>query len=377
MQINDVNRAQLHGTGCSASHVEAFLNKIDEIIFNLNPIIANPGVFTNPVIFQQGITIPNGTLGSDPGSVAFNTSTSCLEVRNIYANSILQIGQELYVHVCNATGETLVDGTIVYLTGYDPINDCFTVAKAKADSLDTAQLLGVVTTTMIDGAKGLVTVFGRVNEIDTTGETPGKAVYLSATEAGKWTTTKPAVAIRIGYIGCVGETGCILVDIRETQPSIYGSFYSAVSQTFDGANPQAVPFDGQFGTKGLLHSTTVNPNEITFLSSGIYVITFNAQLNRTAGGASPESIEAWLQKYPFNGTSWNNVDYTLIGQASTAQGDPARLSANVGSAFNAGDKLRVQAESTSSDIFFEYKAASGVKPAQASVMFSIYRLGDV
>jgi len=381
MEIPNINRAALHGTGASQSHVPEFLDKIDLIINTLNPIVGDPGEFNNFINFNAGLAILGAILGDAPGSIAWDPIKGNLLVRGKYPGNIWNAGKETFVDVCNQTGDTLEDGTVVYINGFNEASDCHTVVKAKADSLDNAKLLGVVTTTMTHGSMGLVTKFGRVNEIDTSGEAAGAPIYLSDTEEGGWTTTKPPVAFRIGYIGCVGPSGCILVDIQEQQPSIFGSFYSAVNQFFaDGVTSKVVPLEEEYEVKGLGHSKTVNPEEITFLSSGVYVITGNFQLNRTAGGASPEDVKAWLQKSIDDGVTWVNVPWTTISQASTDQGDPARLSANVGAPFDRNDRIRVRARATSSDIFLEAINSEGdgehEAPGQASVMFSVYRLGD-
>jgi len=337
--------------------------------------IKHPSRIGTPVEFADGISITDGTLGAAPGSMNWDPSQSVMNIRNEYADSILQVGQELYVHVCNNTGSTLNDGEVVQLNGYDGPNDCFTVSLAKADSLDTASVLGIVTTTMLTTEKGLVTIFGRINEIDTTGETSGAPVYLSDTNAGEWTTVKPPIPIRLGFIGCIATDGCILVNIDQRPPSIYASLYSAVTQTYNGTDSAVVELEEEYGVVGVGHSKTVNPEEMEIFSSGTYVITGNFEVYRTSG-ANAEEYRAWLQRYPNGGSAWENVVATNIKTAVYNGGETARLSANVGAYFEKGDKLRVMARASDSTIEIQAVAAAGDEPAQASVMFSLYRLGD-
>jgi hypothetical protein len=327
------------------------------------------------VDYQSGIIISGQTTNTTPGYTSWNSSRSCLEVQNEFPGSILQVGQELYVLAHNASGGPLVEGNIVYLDSFYGSHR-FNVMKALADSLDTAKVLGVVTTPMTNGADGLVTIFGGVHGVNTFGETSGVPVYLSDTVAGGWTTTKPAVAIRIGFIGNIDVTdGSFLVLIDEKPPSIFASVYSNKDQPYNGTDSEVVTFEQEFGVVGLGHSTTVNPEEIEFYSSGSYVITANFEVYRITG-ANAEEYRAWLQKSTDGGTVWTDIPYTNTKVAVFNGGETARLSANVGAHFDKGDKLRVRARASSNQIKLQHIAAAGDEPAQASVMFSLYRLGD-
>lgn len=107
------------------------------------------------------------------------------------AGTSVQIGQESVVHVINNSGSTIAEGKAVYLTGRDATANLLTIALADADDISTATVAGVVTSpSCTNGAKCVVTSFGRVRDIDTTAFTAGQRLYLSST-AGNLTATKP------------------------------------------------------------------------------------------------------------------------------------------------------------------------------------------
>lgn len=117
-------------------------------------------------------------------------------------NVNLSIGQEEVVRVYNGTGSTLTDGQVVYITGAQGQRP--SVALAKADSESTsAYVLGVVTEPITNGSEGFVTTFGVVRGINTLGYTEGAAIWLSASTAGAFTSTKPTAPNHLVQIGFV------------------------------------------------------------------------------------------------------------------------------------------------------------------------------
>jgi len=166
----------------------------------------------------------------------------------------------------------LNDGDIVRITGYDATDDALTVVKAKADLISNAEVSGAVTTVMADDATGLITTFGRINDLNTSAFTEGEEIFLSATTAGAFTATKPeAIPIQVGHIGKVNATiGFIQVEIRELPPSIRGIFSDTTDQTFTANVSKAIAFNTNDVLQGMTHSTTVENDEITFDNEGVY-----------------------------------------------------------------------------------------------------------
>ena len=127
----------------------------------------------------------------------------------------LNLGQESVVFSHNATGETIPNGTVVYVSGTaHGIHPSITKAQANVGAPGN---LGVTTMDIVDGAHGYVTRFGLVRGLNTNGLSAGADVYLSADSAGVWTTTP--VTVDTGYPHHIGKVvatdateGTILVD---------------------------------------------------------------------------------------------------------------------------------------------------------------------
>jgi len=101
----------------------------------------------------------------------------------------LQIGQETHVRARNNTGITIPNGAAVYINGAQGSNP--TIALADADSVSTAQVIGVATESIINNETGYVTISGVVNGVNTSGWNSGDKLYLS-TNNGQLTNIAPS-----------------------------------------------------------------------------------------------------------------------------------------------------------------------------------------
>lgn len=100
-----------------------------------------------------------------------------------------QVGYENWILVVNGEGQTILDGQAVYNVGSQGQR---TVVKlAKADNTVTAMVIGVATMDIPINQEGIVTWAGVINDIDTSMFSDNNTFYLSAAEAGNWTTTAP------------------------------------------------------------------------------------------------------------------------------------------------------------------------------------------
>jgi hypothetical protein len=335
----------------------------------------HPRVVRNIVEFTEGIEITNGSGTSTPGSLSFDSDISCLNVQNTFTGSVLQVGQETVAFVCNRSGSDMVAGQLVYLDGYDATCDTHKVLLSQADSIDNATVDGMLTVDIADGANGLMTRFGRINELDTSVETPGDPVYLSDTIAGAWTTSRPSVAIQVGKIGRSDvSNGYIMIDTHTQIPSIAISVYNDSDVSFTPGTPISIPFNQEYSKIGMGHSNTVNPEEIQIVSSGNYLITGGMEILRTKG-ASSQDVYLWLQRKP-SGGSFTNVPHTTIRQSVYNKDETARITAIVTVPLDAGDIIKVMADATTTDLILDARAAGANFPEQPSAMFSIVRLGN-
>jgi parallel beta-helix repeat protein len=150
------------------------------------------------------------------GRASWNPSDHTLELQTDVDGVKLQVGQENFIRVRNITGSSLLNGSVVYVTGANTARA--TVALADADLATADKTIGLVTADIADGDFGYVTVFGLVRDLDTSIiANEGDTVYLSQTP-GEFTSTPPAKPAHIVKIGtCINKsalTGSILVNVE-------------------------------------------------------------------------------------------------------------------------------------------------------------------
>lgn len=169
------------------------------------------------------------------GQLRWNDSDKCVEF-GVSATESISIGQELAIRARNATGSTLVNGAVVYVSG--ATGNRPTVTLARADTLVTTQkVIGCVTNSegIPNNNDGRVTVFGIVNDLDTSAYAEGTELFLSAATAGTLTATAPSAEgqflNRVGVVTRSHATqGAILVH-SEYRGSVTGNaVHSAASQ---------------------------------------------------------------------------------------------------------------------------------------------------
>lgn len=123
-------------------------------------------------------------------------------------NVTLYNGEQTYVRVYNDTASSMTKGQVVYLSGAQ--GNRVAVKLARADSeLTSKDTLGFVAETIAAGAEGWVLQHGSLYNLDTFALTAGDTVYLSATTAGAYTTTKPSApnhTVILGFVQRVSTT---------------------------------------------------------------------------------------------------------------------------------------------------------------------------
>lgn len=197
-------------------------------------------------IFQMQMKID---IAPDPahseGLLFYDFVNKTLAVYNDISDVTLQVGQEQHMRALNNTGAQINDGGFVFINGASGINP--TVELAKADSPLTAdRIIGAGTHNIPNGTIGIFTTFGVVRGLDTSAFTGGDKIYLSASTAGEFTTTKPEYPNYVITLGSIimsdVSAGQILVNVSGriediTDNGWNGSFLETISFTIasDGA----------------------------------------------------------------------------------------------------------------------------------------------
>jgi hypothetical protein len=123
----------------------------------------------------------------------------------------------VFREVRNETGATLTKGTIVYISGAS--GNKATVSKAIANTDATsAQTFGLIFENLSNNQNGTAIVFGELTGLNTSAFAAGVQLYLSATTAGTFTSTKQYAPNHLVYIGIVTRShvnqGSIEVNIQ-------------------------------------------------------------------------------------------------------------------------------------------------------------------
>lgn len=134
----------------------------------------------------------NETVGV--GQLAWNATDATLDLGMGGGNVVQQIGQEQYVYARNADNDGIDEGYVYYISGASGGNK--EVRLARADSITTAKAtIGVATESSSGGSKAFITTFGLVRGLPNSlfvGINEGDTLFLSATEAGRFTNVQPA-----------------------------------------------------------------------------------------------------------------------------------------------------------------------------------------
>lgn len=318
---------------------------------------------------------PSGqTIGS--GELSYNSAEDTLNLTHL--NGVTQqIGFETYMRAANDTGITIPNGSVV---GFAGVNGEIKIAPYLADgSLPELYFVGVTTFDMVDGAVGPITVYGKVNGLDTTGVPVGETwvkgdiLYASATTAGAFTKVRPTApnaVISVAAVLSVSATeGAIMV--RPTIPLglDYGSFTDLTDQT-----PAAVdtPTPLKLGTTEISNGVTVvndgsgNPTRIMVAQAGFYQVAVSNQY--TSSNSSSKDVQTWLR---VNGTDLadSNSYVTLNGN-----GVNVTFSTTYSVSLLAGDYVQVMWASNDTAVAINYIAATGYSPASPSTIVSVTQI---
>jgi len=131
------------------------------------------------------------------GKAVWNATDKTFDV-NLDGTVVMQVGQETLMRCRNATGSTIQNGSVVYVSG--ATGNRPTIALADADLSSAAKTIGIVTEDIANNADGFITLNGTVHGLNTAGFAAGDTLYLSST-AGLLTNvapTKPARQVTIG-----------------------------------------------------------------------------------------------------------------------------------------------------------------------------------
>jgi hypothetical protein len=222
--------------------------------------------------------------------------------------------------VRNVTGATLTKGTVVYINGASGNKP--TVAKALATGDATsAQTFGLIQANIPNNSNGYLVAFGDLDGLNTSAFAEGVQLYLSATTAGDYTSTKQYAPNHLVYIGVVTRQhvnqGRIEVRIQngyemdelhdvaaQTPSNNDGLFYNSTNSLWENKSIATA-----LGYTPANAATTLTINGVTFDLSTSRTFTVGSV---TGSGASGQ-VAYW------NGTSSQTGSNNLFWDAANSR----------------------------------------------------------
>ena len=165
---------------------------------------------------QFDINMPSEYVAVE-GEVYYDSDAHTLSIQT-GTDTTLQVGQEQVIRVRNETGDTITDGTVVYVSGTQGNGVAkLLIGKATASVEEVEQdIVGIATQDIAHNSDGFITTFGVVRNISTAGTTVGDIIYLS-TSAGKFTNVAPQApnhTIKLGIVLRVHQNdGAVFVKV--------------------------------------------------------------------------------------------------------------------------------------------------------------------
>ena len=328
------------GSGDSATGEDVFGD--NSSITSLNGI---SGAIQTPTYIKFA---PNANHTANQGELTWNTAEGTLDLGLNHGGVVLQIGQELHYRVTNQSGADIPDGTLVAFVGTTGNS-----GKLLIDVYDGTQaskaILGLTTETIINGANGYVTSFGKVRGIQTNGanysETwvDGDILYPSPTGLTKILPQAPAAKQPIAVVvNAHGSNGELFVRVQSGTTLGEDELVQLASLT-DGDVLQYDSTDGRFENRSL-SSAGIQPT----LVSGVNIKTINSEslLGSTniavttaadiANMLETTDIGVSVQGYDANTAKYNDVTANFTGTLQNG-GSNVVVDSDIGSSVLAYD----------------------------------------
>lgn len=336
---------------------------------NVISVVNLPNEIIGPV---QGIEFDTSHVhdNKDPGTLCWNPDDDTLNIQHT-GEVVQQVGQELFARVTNASGTTIAKGTVVRFSGVS--SDRLEVAPFQADgTAPSLYTLGVTTQSIANGAQGLITTWGAVRAIDTTGGAEnwqvGQILYASPDTAGGYTKIKPTAPDNVVPVAAVlivsATEGEIFVRPTIEQDYSYGEFGRTTDVPVATINTaDVVTFDSEPNSNGV---TRGDPTSRLIVSqSGFYQIDINAQVVIAGNKNVVGTMYIWLRK--------NGVDVvgSMRRQGQSGLIPNLTFSYTKSLSLAANDYIEIAYAADDIDMRFDADVATAFGPSTAAVLVGV------
>jgi hypothetical protein len=222
------HRIELDGLEAYTSSLRTALS-VTESMVHFNSAITASVVSSSYIKFDS---LPDGTAPSyQEGLLYYDNDMGALTFYNNKADISLQIGQEQYIRAINKSGDDILNGTPVRVSGSQ--GDKVKIYKAEAfihtGSYNVGEaenhIVGITTHDILNDEDGYVTIAGLVKGIDTSNYNAGDILYIQTGSAGVLTNSAPPFPYDKIQVGIVGRkhasVGEVLVLPKE--PTHFGN----------------------------------------------------------------------------------------------------------------------------------------------------------
>jgi hypothetical protein len=281
----------------------------------------------------------NYTGATSEGRLSWNSTDATLDLGMGGGNVTQQIGQEIYYRIKNQSGSTISNGRVVRNAGSVGASGRILGEYMIADgTYPFAKTLGIATEDILNGSDGLVTEFGVVRGLNTTGSlygeswSDGDVLYVSSTIPGGLTNVEPQAPNQILEMGVVlfsnVSNGSIFVDRHlstklgdisdvQTTGSTNGDLivYNSATTVWEYSKT----LTGDYDINGSLSATTLDGN--TILSGGTNLLTIIESLD-TNTFVSGGTYNDTTNNINFSGNSTETTfDVDLTSLVSSVSGN--------------------------------------------------------
>jgi len=315
-----------------------------------------------------------------PGTLCWDAGDGTLNISHM-GNVVQQVGMESYMLAFNQTGNTILNGQCVRFSGATNGDGEARIAVAPflADgTYPSLYAVGVATQDIENNGEGLITVFGKVRDIDTTGSSSGETwqkgdiLYANTTSAGNLTKVKPTAPNNVVPIAAVLKANATVGElfVRPTieQKMSYGVFTRTIDLEPTEVNT-AYPVG--LSNEEVSNGVTIGSpsSRLVVDQSGLYQIDITAHFDTTGGTFDEDTWYLWLRK---NGTDVPNsmrrggIDGELPNGLSVGFARVISL--------NADDYIEVCIAVSDVDVDLQAQPATAFGPSTAAMEVSVSQI---
>ena len=269
----------------------------------------------NYIDFNTGSAVP----AHQSGRIFWDNTDGALSVYNAEADITLQVGQESWIRVYNASGVLITDGTPVRLVGSHGDVPEIQLAQSVqiSGSIDRGnQIIGLATHDIEINTIGYVTTEGIVRGLNTNVFSDGDRLFVSSS-AGKITNIPPSAPYEVIPVGVVVKAG----------PGGSGIIYVSTQQPIDFSDLSSVFVSGSYHSGDLwVYNQPLKRWEHANQLTGSYAVTgswsatsFTGSLLGTASYATQAlsaSFAPSTPAFPFTGSAIITGSLKVIGNTT-------------------------------------------------------------